>query len=188
MAKIKVESSVALYPMPVLIVGTHVEGKPNFMTVGWATRMNPKPPILGIAVVKTHQTAQGIIENEAFSINIPNAELLKEADCCGIFSGREMDKAAFFDVFYGSELQAAPMIAQCPICHACKLVDTIELDPVHFFLGEIVETYTEKKYLTFGKPDLTKTNPFVLTLPDGNYRSVGDVIGKAWEIGAKHKP
>lgn len=51
------------------------------------------------------------------------------------------------------------------------------------FIGEIESTYTEKEYLTDGKPDIKKINPAVLTMPDNNYWSVGKNIGKAWNIG-----
>ena len=49
--------NVFLYPMPVALVGTQVDGKPNFMTVGWVSRVNFKPPLLAIAVNQAHHTA-----------------------------------------------------------------------------------------------------------------------------------
>ena len=187
MGKTKIANRVTGYPMPVVLVGVLVEDKPNFMAVGWSTRVNPDPPIVGVAITKTHHTVNGIRANKTFSVNIPGVELMDRTDYCGMFSGRQVDKSGLFEVFYG-ELKTAPMIGECPLNLECKLVDTIELSEVFFFLGEIVGAYSEERYLTDGKLDITKTNPFLLTMPDGNYRPVGDPIGKAWEVGAKLEP
>jgi hypothetical protein len=53
------------------------------------------------------------------------------------------------------------------------------------YVGEIVEAYSEDRYLTDGKPDVKKIKPFTLTMPDNNYWEVGNNIGKAWSIGKK---
>ena len=187
MTKIKIANRVTGYPMPVVLVGAFVDNKPNFMAVGWSTRVNPDPPIVGIAITKTHHTAKGIAANETFSVNIPGVELMDRTDYCGMFSGREVDKSELFEVFYG-ELETAPMIQECPVNMECKLVDTVELTAVYFFLGEIVQAFSEERYLTDGKLDVTKTRPFALTMPDGSYRPIREAIGKAWEVGAKLKP
>jgi flavin reductase (DIM6/NTAB) family NADH-FMN oxidoreductase RutF len=45
MSKIKLDIGAAfLYPMPMVLVGSVVEGKANFMAVGWVSRVNFKPP------------------------------------------------------------------------------------------------------------------------------------------------
>ena len=45
----------------------------------------------------------------------------------------------------------------------------------------------EERYLTDGKPDIKKINPFTLTMPDNNYWQVGNHAGKAWSIGKRLK-
>ena len=63
MEKIKIDSGAAfLYPMPMVLVGTVVAGKANFMAVGWVTRVNFKPPLFAIAL-GPHHTNKGIDEN-----------------------------------------------------------------------------------------------------------------------------
>jgi len=45
MSKIKIDSGAAfLYPMPMVLVGSVVEGKANFMAAAWVSRVNFKPP------------------------------------------------------------------------------------------------------------------------------------------------
>ena len=70
---------------------------------------------------------------------------------------------------------------------ACRLYDEIRLPFNTLFVGEIVEVYSEERYLTDGNPDIKKINPFTLTMPDNNYWEVGNNAGKAWSTGKKLK-
>ena len=111
-------------------------------------------------------------------------EMIEETDYCGLVSGRKTEKSELFKVFYG-ELKTAPMIKDCPLNIECKLYDIYELPTNPMYIGEIVAAYTEEKYLTDGKPDIKKINPFVLTMPDNSFWAVGEYLGKAWGIGKK---
>lgn len=181
MEKINIGQNVYI-PMLVTLLGVNVENRANFMALGWISRLNASPPLLGAAINKFHYTAEGIRENETFSINIPSKEMMKETDYCGLVSGRESDKSGLFNVFYG-ELETAPMIEQCPLSIECKLVDVHPLPSNDLIIGEIVASYTEKEYLSNDLPDIQKINPLFLTMPDNNYWIVGDNVGKAWEAG-----
>lgn len=181
MEKINIGSNIYL-PMLVTLLGANVENKPNFMALGWICRLNASPPLLGAAINKYHYSAEGIRENETFSINIPSKELMKETDYCGLVSGRETDKSKIFKVFYG-DLETAPMIEQCPLCIECKLVDVHPLPSNDLIIGEIVNTYIERSCLSNDVPDIEKMDPLFLTMPDNNYWTVGDNAGKAWDSG-----
>jgi flavin reductase (DIM6/NTAB) family NADH-FMN oxidoreductase RutF len=180
--KINIGNNVFVYPMPVTLVGTEVEGKANFMAVGWISRVNGNPPYIGMGIHKNHYTAKGILENGAFSVNFPSAGMIDETDYCGLVSGRKEDKSELFEVFYG-QMEAAPMIKACPLNLECRLVNTIEFPTHYFFVGEILEAYAEEKYLTEGKPDIKKMEPLLLTMPDNSYWTVGDYKGEAWKTG-----
>lgn len=181
MEKFKIDNNAFVYPMPVVLAGSVVDGKANFMAVGWVSRVNFKPPMIGIAL-SPHYTNKGIDDNQAFSINIPDVSLMEKTDYCGLVSGKKVDKSKIFKVFYG-QLPHAPMIEECPLCMACKLYDAKKLPSNTIYIGEIVEAFTEERYLTEGKPDIKKINPFTLTMPDNGYWQVGDHAGKAWSIG-----
>lgn len=182
MDKINLGSQIFIYPMPVAIIGVMVEGKPNFMTLAWLSRVNVNPPLIGVAINKTHYTAQGIRQANRFSVNFPSQELVEKTDCVGIASGRKIDKASLFDVFFDERL-AVPMIRECPLSLECRLYDIHEFPINDFFIGEIVASYTEERFLTDGKPDITKMKPLLLTMPDNSYWGVGDRIAGAWEAG-----
>jgi flavin reductase (DIM6/NTAB) family NADH-FMN oxidoreductase RutF len=54
--KIKINNNVFVYPMPVTLLGANVEGKANFMALGWVSRVNANPPMIGVGVNKSHYT------------------------------------------------------------------------------------------------------------------------------------
>lgn len=186
MNKVKIGKHGFVYPMPMVVVGTVVDDRVNFMAVGWVSRVNFNPPMIAVALGKTHYTNTGIHKHKTFSVNIPGIDLMEKVDYCGLVSGEKIDKSNVFNVFHG-ELPNAPMIRECPLCMECRLVNTVELTSNTLFIGEIIETYTEERYLTDDKPDIKKINPFTLTMPDNHYWKVGENTGRAWHIGKKFR-
>jgi flavin reductase (DIM6/NTAB) family NADH-FMN oxidoreductase RutF len=182
MDKIKIDSGAAfLYPMPMVLVGSVVEGKANFMAAAWVARVNYKPPLFLIAL-GPHHTNKGIEENKAFSINIPDVSLIEKTDYCGLVTGSKIDKSELFEVFYG-ELVNAPLIKECPVSFSCSLYEAVKLPFDVLYIGESKEVFTEARYMTDNQLDVTKIKPFTLTMPDNHYWSVGENLGKAWGIG-----
>ena len=186
MARLRIETNAFVYPMPVVLVGTVVENRANFITVAWVSRVNYSPPMIGVALGKMHHTNKGIHEHKTFSVNIPGMDLIEKTDYCGLVSGKNTDKSKIFETFNG-ELANAPMIEECPLCMECRLFKAIDLPSNTLFIGEITGTYIEERFLTDGKPDIHKVNPFTLTMPDNNYWTVGPHRGKAWGIGKDFK-
>jgi flavin reductase (DIM6/NTAB) family NADH-FMN oxidoreductase RutF len=185
MEKIKIDNNAFIYPMPMSLVGAIVDGKANFMAVAWVSRVNFKPPMIGVAS-GGHHTNKGIEEHKEFSVNVPGLSMIEKTDYCGLVSGCRTDKSKLFDIFYG-ELKDAPMIKECPVCMACKVHDIVKLPSNTLFIGEIVEAFSEDQYITDGHPDVKKINPFTLTMPDNGYWAMGDNVGKAWSAGKKLK-
>jgi flavin reductase (DIM6/NTAB) family NADH-FMN oxidoreductase RutF len=138
--------------------------------------------MLGVAVNHGHGSHGAIAETGEFSVNFPTVEMVEITDYVGLISGKRVDKSNLFNIFYG-ELKKAPMISECPLTMECKLVKTVELPTNSFFVGEIVGAYSEEQFLTEGAPDIKKINPFLLTMPDNGYWSVGELIGRAWSDG-----
>lgn len=184
MSMTRIDNNVSIYPMPVVLGGAVVGEQANFLAVGWISRVNAQPPMLAMALNKRHFTNGGIHEHKEFSVNVPGVDLLEKADYCGLVSGRDADKSKLFSVFYG-KLRAAPLIRECPLCIACTLVETVSLPSNELFIGEIVEAYAEEACLTAGNPDISKMQPFTLTMPDNTYWRIGEEAGKAWEAGRK---
>ncbi len=65
----------------------------------------------------------------------------------------------------------------------CELIQTVDLPTNNFFIAEIINIYSEEKFLTDGKPDVKKIEPFLLTMPDNKFWAIGECVGKAWDAG-----
>ena len=178
------QTTLFCLPWTQTILGTHLQGKANFMALDWLTRVNFNPPMLGICVNPHNASHGAIVETGMFSINVPDEDTVAETDYTGLVSGRKIDKSALFEVFYG-ELDAAPMIARCPLTMECRLYRSVELPSHTLFIAEMVTVYTEERFLTDGKPDMGKIRPFLLSMPENAYWSLGSRLGNAWDSGKK---
>lgn len=186
MNKIKISNQAIPFHMPMSIVSAVVDGKVNHMAVGWLNRVNFKPPMVGVSLGKTHYTNRGIREHKTFGVSIPDVGLLKAADYAGLVSGSKVDKSRLFEIFYG-EVENAPMVTDCPLTMACRVVQTIELPTNEIFIGEIIESYCAEEFIAGNAPDMDKLKLFTLTIPDNRYWAVGECIGKAWSAGKGYK-
>jgi flavin reductase (DIM6/NTAB) family NADH-FMN oxidoreductase RutF len=182
MAKKNIGKQFDIFPMPVVIVGTVTDGRPNFMTAAWLTKLNSSPPMVGVSLGEHQHTAKGIRQTGEFSISYPSVEQAVLADYLGLVHGYEEDKTEHLQVFSGS-LESAPMVRECPVNLECRLVQTVELPHDFLFIGEVLNVYARESVLTDGKIDPVKLRPFVLTMPGNAYWALGEYLGPAWGIG-----
>jgi flavin reductase (DIM6/NTAB) family NADH-FMN oxidoreductase RutF len=80
------------------------------------------------------------------------------------------------------------MIIECPVNLECSLDKVVHNGSHEIFIGDIVSTFTEEKYLTAGAIDTKKVNSFMLSLNDRIYYALGEQKGRAWEAGKNYKP
>jgi flavin reductase (DIM6/NTAB) family NADH-FMN oxidoreductase RutF len=187
MSKVKMGPRRLLYPMPATLVGANVEGKPNYLTIAWCGIVQSEPPMISVALRKGRYTSPGIKQNGTFSVNIASAEMATVVDWVGTKSGHKVDKSGVFTTFYG-DLKTAPMIQEAPINMECRLFKIIDLEGTHeLFIGEIIQCYASEECLTDGEPDADKIDPLVYTTGDSEYRRLGEVIAKAFEVGKQYK-
>ena len=182
MSKKKLGPQTLLYPMPAVLVGAVVDGKANFMTAAWCSIACLKPPAISVAVNTARHTLKGIKQNGAFSINVPSADLVKEVDYCGIYSGSKRDKSTVFRIFFG-ELQTVPLIEECPVNLECKLIHSLNIGSHDLIVGEILETHITESCLTDGKADPEKINPLMFSTAVQKYHRLGPVIAQAYQVG-----
>jgi flavin reductase (DIM6/NTAB) family NADH-FMN oxidoreductase RutF len=169
--------------MPTVLVGANVTGKANYMTAAWATVACMAPPMVCVAINKARYTAKGIGENGTFSLNVPSAQQVVEADYCGIVSGAVEDKSRVFTSFYG-KLKTAPMAAECPVNIECSLFKSVDCGSHILYIGEVIEIHADRSAITDGKPDCTKMHPIVYA--QATYFDVGKPVGKAFSAGKKY--
>lgn len=179
--RVRVSPNVFL-PMPVVLVGTRIGGRANFMPAGWCCRANLSPPMLCCGIHRAHATPNGIRETGTFSVNVPSAAQMEATDYCGLVSGAATDKSGVFGVVWG-ELGSAPMVADCPVAMACRVVEIVSLPSHDLVIGEIVAAYADPAVVADGQVDMAAVDPLLLTMPDNTYRSLGDERGRAWSAG-----
>ncbi len=182
MSKIEIDSEGSPFPKPIVLIGSIVDGRPNFFTVAWFNRMSRTPNIWGACVGKAKYTLKGIKENKTFSVNFPNADLVTKTDYCGLRSGKDVDKSILFDIFYG-EFATAPMIRECPVTAECTLRELVDISTHYLLLGEVKHLYSEEKYMTDGVLDQKKMNLLIFTKPALQYWTLGEVVADAYSIG-----
>ncbi len=189
MGKIKTGAYNPLPVAPIALVGANVDGKPNYVTVGFVNGVNIKPAIVYVSLNKKHHTPQGIIENGTFSLNIPSADYVVETDYCGLVSGKNADKCSIFTTFYG-ELKTAPMIEEFPITAECRYTgQKVEFDMDTVYFGEVVQVYVNEEVLDENrKIDIRKANPIYYSGIQNQYLSLGEYLGAGWSIGKQYQP
>ena len=189
MGKVKTGAYIPMPVVPIALVGANVNGKPNFMAVGFVNGVNIKPPIVYVSLNKKHHTPKGIIENNTFSINIPSADYVVETDYCGLVSGKNADKSGIFTSFYG-ELETAPMIEEFPITCECQYTgQKVEFPMDVIYFGEVIQVYINDEILgEKRKVDVLKANPIYYSGIENRYRTLGEDMGPAWSIGRQYRP
>lgn len=48
------------YPLPVVVVGAEVQGKPTFTTIAWCTPVEDEPPLVLSAIAKEHYILRNV--------------------------------------------------------------------------------------------------------------------------------
>ena len=186
MGKVQVKFMKLRYPLPITLTGAMVEGKPNYLAIGYFAILSHVPPIVSVALYKDHYTVAGIKQNGAFSVNIPSVDMVKVTDYCGVVSGKDVDKSRLFEFFYG-QLNTAPMIKECPLNFECRLFQTIQAGDNFLFIGEVVSTYANEEVLTEGVPDIGKVDPLVLFRADYHSWQFGPRVARAYSVGQELK-
>lgn len=179
MNKTKIPNYPMINPVPIVLVGASVGGKPNFAAVG-AFGAVCLEPLFYVSLKDTHHTTVGIRETGWFSVNMPSGDMAAKTDCCGMVSGADTDKSGLFECF-SSESGNAPMISDCPVNFLCKVVDTHSISGFTVFFGEIVETYASEVVITDGQPDLAKISPIIGM--GMTYYGLGEPVGKVFSEG-----
>jgi flavin reductase (DIM6/NTAB) family NADH-FMN oxidoreductase RutF len=175
-----------LYPPPVWVIGTFDgNGEPNVMTASWAGICCSSPPCVAVSLRKATQTYTNIMERKAFTVNIPSADHVKEADYFGIVSGKDEDKFAVSGLMpRKSGVVDAPYVNEFPMVIECKLLETVEIGLHTQFIGEIMDVKVEESVLDErGNPDMEKVKPFVFGPVRRAYYRVGEYLAKAFSVG-----
>lgn len=177
-----------LFPLPTVLVVTGEMENANIVTIAWITMLTGKPPTLGIAVGSKGYSHKQIKLNKDFSVNLATIDIMKQADLCGITTGKKMDKfkATGLTKLPSSKINS-PIIRECPINIECKLSDIHMTGKTNLFVGEILETHIDTDKINNPTDhttiDIGTINPLIYYSGAREYRNIGDKQGDAYKIG-----
>lgn len=188
--KKSIGSKSIVFPTPVFIIGTYCEdGRANAMNAAWGGICSSNPPCIAISVRNQRCTYENIQRTKAFTVNIPSAKFIKEADYFGIVSGKKVDKFAATGLtpIKGDKVDA-PYIKEFPLNIECKVIDAHQIGEHMQFIGEIMDVKIDSDSVNGeGMPDIAKVNPMIFDPAASTYNAVGETIGKAFSIGKNIK-
>jgi flavin reductase (DIM6/NTAB) family NADH-FMN oxidoreductase RutF len=185
--KLSLPAKTILLPSPVLIIGTYGSGgEPNIMNAAWGGIASSNPPCISVSLREATLSYHNIKQTEAFTVNIPSEQYVKEADFVGIVSGREYNK---FDAAHltpeKSKLVNAPIVKEFPYALECRLIKQIELGSHTMFVGEIVGMVADREVLNPNHfPDIEKVRPMLWgSFGSMAYYNIGQKLGDAFSVG-----
>lgn len=114
-----------------LLVSADAAGKPNVMTIGWATLgIVWGKPILTVFVRPSRFTYPLMEVTGDFTVNVPAPGMEEAVQYCGMASGRDRDKFADMGLTATPSRQVkSPIIEQCLLHYECKVVHKHDVDP-----------------------------------------------------------
>ena len=151
--------------------------KPNIITIAWTGIVNSQPPMTYISERPSRYSYDLIRQSGEFVINLPPSKLVRQADWCGVRSGRDEDKFAACNLtpVRANHLDV-PLIAECPVSLECKIQSTQLLGTHELMLAEITAVNVEERYVdSKGKLNLQQMG--LLAYAHGEYFSLGRKLG-----------
>lgn len=167
-------------PQPCVMIATWDADKtPDVMMAAWAGQYDHNQIVISLS---EHKTTDNLKITNAFTVSFADERTVKESDYFGIVSGRNVpDKVARagFTVSPSPNVDA-PIINEYPLTLECRVVSFAD----GILIGEVVNMSADVSILDeAGRVDLSKLKPIVFDASSLTYRSIGDVVGKAWGAG-----
>jgi len=137
------------YPEQVVIaIAKDKNGKANPITLGWTMIVSGSPPMMAIAVAKTHYSIEAVTHSKCFTIAFPSSEMAEAALFFGSKSGRDTDKFAEFDCeTVPAKTIDSVLLADAVANFECTLESQTPAGDHIIFIGKIVSSHinTESK-------------------------------------------
>lgn len=181
--KRKLGSVLALYPLPLVVIGALKDGKPTWTLAGHVGILGHDRVLVSLASV--HYINSAIKEGRKLSINIVDRKILPQADYVGSVSGGRVDKSAVFD--YEVTASQVPVIVDSPLTLECTVEDIYPTKGFDNFICSISSTLAEESCLDEeGMIDYRKLKPVLFEFPTYEYLETGEVLGKCLSFRTAH--
>lgn len=177
MSKIKWKGGALLSPVPPAMVSCSDGEQDNIITIAWTGIVNTVPPKTYISVRPSRHSHKMIKESGVFAINLTTKELVRYADCCGVYTGAKVDKFQRCKLTKepASEINC-PLIAESPLSLECRVTDIIPLGSHDMFLADIVAVDVDES-LVDEKGRLCLERAGIVAYAHGDYFELGKKLG-----------
>jgi flavin reductase (DIM6/NTAB) family NADH-FMN oxidoreductase RutF len=144
------------YPEQVVIaIAKDRNGKANPITLGWTMIVSGEPPMMAIAVAKTHYSIETITHSQCFTIAFPSSEMAETALFFGSKSGRDIDKFAEFECGMEPAKEIDSVLLSDAVANfECTLESQMVAGDHVIFVGKVVASHTgtehQKRLYTVG--------------------------------------
>lgn len=177
--RVDMKPSTYLSPVPVVLLSCgYPNEQTNVMTVAWTGTVCSDPPMISVSIRPDRASYDRVKQTGEFVVNLPDQEMAKGTDYCGVRSARDTDKMA--DLKWTAEpmekLKVAQAIAQAPLSLGCKVRQTLDLGSHTCFIGEIVSVKVREELLD-KKGALHLEDSGLLCYSHGNYYELGRWLG-----------
>lgn len=146
--------------------------------IAWTGTLSSQPPRVGVSV-RSSRLLFVLAEISGFMMIYPIAEdFVKEADFCGVKSGRELDKFEHCGFStYDYELNPErPVFAEAPLVLVSKIEQSINLDSHECFITLVEEVLVRDDLMDKnGKVHFDKAK--LVAYVHGEYFALGSVLG-----------
>ena len=137
------------YPEQVVIaIAKDKNGRANPITLGWTMIVSGSPPMMAIAVAKTHYSIEAVTHSKCFTIAFPSSDMADAALFFGSKSGRDTDKFAEFDCKTEHAKAIDSLLLSDAVANfECTLESQMPAGDHIIFVGEVVSAHinTEPK-------------------------------------------
>lgn len=170
--KTDIGDGLALYPIPIVVLGSMVDGKPSWMQAAHVGIIATSRLLVSCA--KAHYTAKGAAKGAHVSVSLVDAASLPKADYVGSVSGNDVDKSEVYK--WSLAANGSPVPEEAPLTMACVVDDIYETEGFDNLVLKIEHTLVEDSVMTDGKIDYTKLKPVLFAGPIYSYIATGDII------------
>ncbi len=147
-------------------------------TIAWTGVVSSTPPRLSVCIRPSRLLYALAKISERMTVYPICETFLKEADFCGVKSGREVDKfeACHFETYALHEDPEQPVYTEAPLVLPLKIEQEIDLDSHQMFIASIEDVLLHNSLLDEkGKVHLEKAK--LVAFAHGEYYGIGSVLG-----------
>jgi len=134
-------------PTGLYLISTAYQGKRNVQFAFRALGISDNPPLLVVGIQDKNFSREVIQKSGEFVVNLCSENQLHAVDKSRDLSGRNVEDkfiALGLETLPAKHVQA-PLVAGCHASVECRLVNTMELEGLHLFIGVALASYIDDR-------------------------------------------